>query len=155
MQSINRLIESWEINNRINIYLLNSIADDKLESKLMGKGRSAGEQLAHLHNVRLMWLQASAPDLLKKVKKIEKEESHNKKLIAKSLEESGKVMSEFLKTAFEAGKVKGFKPHPEAFLSYLIAHEAHHRGQVQLVLKSNDVKLDQKITYGMWEWGSR
>lgn len=27
------------------------------------KGRTVAEQLAHLHNVRLTWLQSAAPDL--------------------------------------------------------------------------------------------
>jgi uncharacterized damage-inducible protein DinB len=51
--------------------------------------------------------------------------------------------------------VKGFKPHAVGFLGYLIAHEAHHRGQATLILKALGSPLDNKADYGMWEWGVR
>jgi len=56
---------------------------------------------------------------------------------------------------FTEGKIKGFKPHPAAFLGYLISHESHHRGQIMLSLKQSGHKVDQKVGYGIWEWGSR
>ena len=54
-----------------------------------------------------------------------------------------------------SGRIKGFKPHPTAFLGYLISHESHHRGQVATTLKANGHALDRKIAYGIWEWGVR
>ncbi|MBC8144122.1 MAG: hypothetical protein H7X80_00985 [bacterium] len=53
------------------------------------------------------------------------------------------------------GKVKGFKPHVTAFVGYMIAHEAHHRGQIAMRLKQAGHPLDKKVSYGMWEWGVR
>ena len=53
------------------------------------------------------------------------------------------------------GKVKGFKPHVTAFLGYLLAHDAHHRSQIIIAFKQSGHKIDQKIGYGIWEWGSR
>jgi hypothetical protein len=48
------LIETWEINNRINLYLLNAIDEKYLTDISVSKGRTVGEQFAHIHNVRLM-----------------------------------------------------------------------------------------------------
>ena len=64
-----QIIETWSIHNRINLYLLEAISDEALPNVWASKGRSVGEQFAHIHNVRLMWLQAAAPDLLGGLKK--------------------------------------------------------------------------------------
>ena len=108
-----------------------------------------------MHNVRLMWLKAAAPELLEGLSKIENEAAADKKLLKKSLEDSGKAVSKLFEQTEAAGKVKGFKPHAAAFFSYLISHESQHRGQIALTLKQAGHPLDKKVAYGIWEWGVR
>ena len=152
----NQVVETWEIHNRINLYILDAIATENLADVSPAKGRTVGELFAHLHNVRLMWLQAAAPDLLKNLKKIEKTETRKKDLLRKALVESGRAIGKLLNNSLEAdGRVKGFKPHAAAFTGYLISHESHHRGQIVLLLRQSGHRLDNKILYGMWEWGVR
>jgi uncharacterized damage-inducible protein DinB len=154
--SNNQLLETWEIHNRINLYLLEAVDAQSLGSHSASKGRSVGEQFAHVHNVRLMWLKSAAPELLKGLNKIENEQASDKKLLAQSLTDSGKAIGSLLAQSVEAGgKVKGFKPHATAFLGYLISHESHHRGQIALTLKQAGKPVDKKISYGLWEWGVR
>jgi uncharacterized damage-inducible protein DinB len=152
----NQLVETWQIHDRINLYLLDAIDPASLDSHSASKGRSVAEQFAHIHNVRLMWLKASAPDLLKGLAKIEGDQANHKKLLRKSLIDSGSAIGNLLAKSLETdGKVKGFKPHAAAFLGYLISHESHHRGQIALTLKQAGKPLDKKIGFGMWEWGVR
>jgi uncharacterized damage-inducible protein DinB len=152
----NQLVEAWQIHDRINIYLLDAVDAASLDSHSASKGRSVGEQFAHIHNVRLMWLKASAPDLLQGLTKIENEHAKDKKLLRKSLVDSGVAIATLLTNSLAAGgKVKGFKPHAAAFLGYLISHESHHRGQIALTLKQAGKPLDKKIAFGLWEWGVR
>jgi uncharacterized damage-inducible protein DinB len=152
----NPLVETWEIHNRINLYILDAIAPESLSDVSPAKGRTVGELFAHLHNVRLMWLKAAAPDLLKSLKKIEKTETGKKDLLRKSLAESGNAIGNLLTASLEAdGRVKGFKPHASAFTGYLISHESHHRGQIVLLLKQAGHRLDNKTLFGLWEWGVR
>jgi uncharacterized damage-inducible protein DinB len=148
-------IETWQIHNRINLYLLDAIEESWLADAPSSKGRNVGDVFAHIHNVRLMWLKAAAPKLMDGQVKIEKEETINKDLLIERLNESAEGIAALLEQAFAAGKVKGFKPHPSAFLGYMIAHESHHRGQVTIALKQSGHKLDSKVIYGMWEWGVR
>ncbi|MCU1268680.1 MAG: hypothetical protein JWM21_4998 [Acidobacteria bacterium] len=151
-----QLLETWDIHNRINLYLLDAIDAGSLSSYSASKGRNVGEQFAHLHNVRLMWLKAAAPELLKGLEKIEKDDAQDKKLLRKSLVDSAAALRHLLGQSLEVGgKVKGFKPHASAFLGYLISHESHHRGQIALSLKQAGHPLDKKIQYGLWEWGVR
>lgn len=149
------LIETWHINARINEYLLSGIQESHFADVSQAKGRPVGHAFAHLHNVRLLWVQAAAPDLLPGLNKIDKDDPITKKVLLESLAKSAQAIAEILKRGLETGKVKGFKPSPEAFLGYIIAHEAHHRGQIILTLKENGHLPDKKILFGMWEWGVR
>ena len=151
-----QFLETWQIHDRINIYLLDAVEPGALVSLSASKGRTVGEQFAHIHNVRLMWLKSAAPDLLAGLTKIEKEQAVDKKLLRKSLVDSGEAIKKLLGQSLdEGGKVKGFKPHVTAFLAYLISHESHHRGQIILSLKQAGKVLDKKILFGIWEWGVR
>jgi len=151
-----QLLETWEIHNRINLYLLDAVEPAALVSLSASKGRTVGEQFAHIHNVRLMWLKSAATELLAGLMKIEKEQAVDKKLLRKCLAESGQAIKSLLsKSVLDGGKVKGFKPHVTAFLGYLVSHESHHRGQIILSLKQAGKPLDKKILYGIWEWGVR
>jgi uncharacterized damage-inducible protein DinB len=149
-------LETWDIHNRINLYLLDAVEPASLHSLSASKGRNVGEQFAHLHNVRLMWLKAAAPDLLKGLTKLEKEHAFDKKQLRKALSDSSVAIRSLLEQGLaQGGKVKGFKPHLAAFLGYLISHESHHRGQIALSLKQAGTPLGKKIQYGIWEWGVR
>lgn len=56
-----QLLDAWHIHNRINLFLLKSVAEAHVSDTASSKGRTVGEQFAHIHNLRLMWLKAAAP----------------------------------------------------------------------------------------------
>ncbi|MDL1897679.1 hypothetical protein FBQ82_15565 [Anaerolineae bacterium CFX7] len=154
--SDNALVETWNIHNRIHLYVLDALKPDALAGAALSKGRSVGQQFAHIHNVRLAWLNASAPELMKGLKKIEKEAEKDKARLKKSLDESGEAIAALIEKSGAAnGKVKGFKPHVTAFVGYLISHESYHRGEIGILLTQSGNPLDKKTAYGMWEWGVR
>jgi len=149
------LMETWSIHNRINLYLLDAIADDSLALALP-KCRTVFDQFGHIHNVRLMWLKSAAPELLEGLEKLETKKGGTKAQLRTALEASGTaIASLFHKAVTAGGKIKGFKPHATAFLGYLVSHESHHRGQIGWTLKQSGHPLDQKTAFGLWEWGVR
>lgn len=150
-----QLVETWNIHDRINRYLLDAIAEEALAAAVAPKQRTVFQLFAHMHNVRLLWLQSAAPELLNGLAKLEGE-TGKKAALEKALTASGSAIEALLRKALAAGgKVKGFKPHVTAFVGYLIAHESHHRGQIGWTLKGTGQPLDRKTAYGLWEWGVR
>lgn len=146
------LVQSWEINSRLNLYLLEAISDDQLPIKLE-KGKTVLNNLAHIHNVRRMWVKSAAADLHDAIPKLE--EPTRKELI-EGLALSTEAISEIFRRAeCSDGRVKGFKPHASAFLGYLVAHEAFHRTCIELALRQAGQPLSDKVAYGLWEWGVR
>ncbi|AIE86153.1 DinB family protein [Fimbriimonas ginsengisoli] len=148
------LLDTWRINDRINRYLLDSIPPEALATAL-SKGKSVSGNLTHIHNVRLMWLKAAAPDLHEGQTKFDKEPVDHAALTER-ITSSGMAIEELVRRAGTPdGKIKGFKPHAAAFVGYLIAHESFHRAMVEIALRQAGIPLDDKSAYGAWEWGSR
>src|ERR1700685_3417881 len=55
------LLNAFDTNNRINQYLIENIAPEAWKAKPPdGKGRTIAAIVAHMHNVRVMWLKVSA-----------------------------------------------------------------------------------------------
>ena len=151
-----QLLDTWRIHDRINRYLLDAVPAEALRAVSASKGRTVGEQFAHVHNVRLMWLKSAAPELLQGLEKVEKDRAGDTDALRAALQASAEAIAELLRRGLaEGGRIKGFKPHAAAFLGYLVSHESHHRGQIALTLKQAGHPLDKKVAYGLWEWGSR
>jgi uncharacterized damage-inducible protein DinB len=151
---VDALIETWRIHNRIHVYLLEGLVEGSLAAMPLPKGRSVAAQFAHVHNVRKMWLAQGAPDLDGALEKLEGD-GLSVEVLREALVESGEAIEKMLERSFAAGKLKGFKPHPTAFVGYLISHESHHRGQIVLTLKQNQMLPSKKVLFGLWEWGVR
>ena len=150
-----QLVETWDIHDRINRYLLDAVPEELLASALAPKHRTIFQLFAHIHNVRLMWLKSASPELLGGLAKVEGT-SGKKKTLAIALKDSGEAIGSLIrKSSADGGKVKGFKPHLVAFVGYLISHESHHRGQIGWTLKAIGKPLDKKTAFGLWAWGVR
>lgn len=149
------LLNAFAINRRINEYMLGNLPPEAWRAKTPdGKGRDVAAIVAHMHNVRVMWLKAAA-----KGSTIPEQLERDKVTIAqakRALEESSEALARVLEAALESdGRIKGFKPDVGAFLAYLIAHDAHHRGQIAMLARQAGHPLPQKAMFGMWEWGTR
>ena len=154
MDGVNELVETWLINHRLNLYLLEEVGSDRLAIPL-AKGKSVDAQFAHIHNVRLMWLKVSFPKAHSRVTKLEKGDL-GMETLKSNLSASGHEVASLITSAVESGgRVKGFKPNATAFVGYLVAHEATHRAQVEIALRQAGVPLSDKVGYGLWEWGVR
>lgn len=150
---MNALLETWDISARLNIYLLEAISDEQLGIKLT-KGKSVLGNFTHIHNVRLMWLKASAPELMEGLAKLE--EGVSREELISSLSASAAAIRTLIERAETPdGRIKGFKPHAAGFVGYMVSHETFHRTCIELALRQAGTPLSDKVAYGMWEWGVR
>ena len=155
MSVVEGLMAAFATNDRINQYMVRGVPDAVWGAKQAdGKGRSIAKIFAHMHNVRLMWL-GSIEKGAALPAKLDGDE-FPKETVLVALDESRKAIGERLAAALEGdGRVKGFKPDAASFFAYLVAHDAHHRGQVALQAKQLGHPLPKTVLFGLWEWGVR
>ena len=148
------LLEAFATNNRINQYLIENLPPEAWSAKPPeGKGRTIAAIIAHIHNVRVMWLKAAKaediPDQLDRA-------TITTAQAIRGLDSSREALTQLASRALRTdGRIKGFRPNVAGFLAYLIAHDAHHRGQIAMLARQLGHPLPQKAMFGMREWGSR
>ena len=147
------LLNAFATNNRINQYLIENLPAAAWKAKPADGKRTIQAIVAHMHNVRVMWLKAGKaeeiPDQLDRTTATPEQAS-------RALEHSWHALSEVLSRVLSGdGRIRNFRPDAAGFVGYLIAHDAHHRGQITMLARQLGFPLPQKAMFGMWEWGKR
>ncbi len=148
------LIEAWRTNNRINLLLIERIADEGMTSTLSKRGgRGVAGELAHMHNNRVWQLERRAKYLAEGLDIFPTGTVPSKAKLKKALTASAKAVETFLTDVLDGKpKRRGFKKGIFTTLSYLVSHEAHHRGRILLTLKVSGNTLDKETQGGIWAW---
>jgi uncharacterized damage-inducible protein DinB len=147
------LLAAFDTNDRINQYLLDSLPAEAWRAEPPGKkGRDVAGVVAHMHNVRVMWLKATKGKIPEQLDRLTATPAQAKK----ALDASRSALREVLQASLDGdGRIKGFRPDIAGFFGYLIAHDAHHRGQITMLARQSGHAIPQKAMFGMWEWGVR
>ena len=152
---LEQLSEAWQINQRVTLKLLKALSDEALHATLSTRGgRDVARQLAHVHEVRVGWAEkTSKTNRDAKLPHFAKGESPSKKQLAAALDASAKGIETTIRESWaKGGNVTGFKRGLIPVISYLIAHESHHRGSIMLTLKQTGHKLSDDLKWGLWDW---
>jgi uncharacterized damage-inducible protein DinB len=155
------MVESYAVNERMNQIILEHLDPAAWRGRLSrGRGRTIAGVVAHVHNIRRKWLRLSAPHL-KLPAPLDGARCTQQQAQA-ALVKSAALCSEMLADALcePQRQVKSFhrdgwaKPWPAgaAMLTYMISHDAHHRGQVCMLAHQLGFPLPGKATAAMWSW---
>lgn len=149
-----QLLLAWDIHNQKNLLLISHLTETALNLSLSSRGRTVAEQLAHMHNIRLNWMENVAKPLYQKSLLLSKEVTLTPAVLTESFKASSTVLRQIIETSWEkGGTLPSFKTGLIPFISYLISHESHHRGNILLTLKQGGVKIPDGLKWGLWEWG--
>ena len=153
-------VKIFAANERMNQLLIEHLPAEAWTAKTPGNVRNIAAIFTHVHNVRTKWVRLTAPHL--KVPRQLNRTHCTPEEASAGLAESAARCEEMLAEALGAGngRIESFlrdgwaKPWPVGpeMLCYMVAHEAHHRGQVCMIAHQLGFKLPGKVTSEIWSW---
>lgn len=149
-----QLADAWLVNHRVMLRLLDGLTPEALAATLSTRGgRTVGQQLVHVYEVRRAHLESADRELAKGLPKVARERGDDLPLLRDVFERSGEAIAEAIrKSAATDGKGKGFRRGAAALVTYLVAHDAHHRGHLLLTMKQCGVRRPKDLQMGLWDW---
>lgn len=149
-------VHALATNNRIDTYLVESLSDELWDSRVPGTTKTICSLVAHIHNVRCMWVKMLGRKLgMKTPARLDRARATRAEAV-RALENSQEALSQLLHAGLaNGGKIAGFPPDVMHLLGYFLAHDAHHRGQICLVARELGHPLPQDVVYGLWQWSAR
>ena len=155
------VVPIFAANEHINQLLIEHLDPAAWTARPPGNVRTIAAIFTHMHNVRTKWIRLTSPHLQVPAQLNRSRCSQQQARTA--LAESARQCEQMLADV-EAGGIAKFvrdgwaKPWPAgpgmltAMLSYMLSHEAHHRGQVSMLAHQMGFPLPKEITARMWAW---
>ncbi len=156
------ILNAWKTNNRVTIFLVERLPTELWEAQVPGIPRRAVRTIAaHIHNARCRWIKTLGEEYgFRAPRRVDQFKVKPKELVA-ALERSGAGMLGLLEFGCQHG---GSIPASKAYvwrnlpldvghvLSYFVAHEGHHRGQIVMIARQLGQRLPVEVTGGIWQW---
>jgi uncharacterized damage-inducible protein DinB len=145
------LLDAWRKNNAINHALLALCPDETFEFK-PGKGKTIRSNFVHIVGIRRAWVEESMRAQAAKIPKLDWKTATRAE-IESALDVSRDLCADFLRKIEETGKPARWTA--ISHFGYMVAHEAHHRSQIEIALRLNGAEPEDAALYALWNWSSR
>lgn len=159
------ILDAWATNDRVTTYLVEQLPAAVWEAVVPGVPRRTVRMIAgHIHNARCGWIKTlGKPHGIAAPAPVNRHRVTRPQLV-RALKRSGRGMADLLAFGLEQG---GRIPPTPAYvwrnlpldvghvLTYFVAHEGHHRGQIVLVARQLGQRLPAEVTNGLWQWNRR
>ena len=156
------ILAAWRTNNRITTTLIRHVPDDVWEASVPEIGRRSVRTIAaHLHNARSRWIKTlGAEHGIARPRMVDLRAVSRRDLVS-ALKRSSAGIESLLALGLANG---GRLPPSKAYvwqnlpldvghvLTYFVAHEAHHRGQIVMIARQLGRRLPPRVTNGLWWW---
>ncbi|HEY3103170.1 MAG TPA: DinB family protein [Pyrinomonadaceae bacterium] len=161
----NMLLDAWRTNNRVTTFLVEHLPKELWEAKVPGAPRRTVRMIAgHIHNARCMWIKTLGKEFGIAVPRAVNRQKVAPKELIRALDRSSRGIISLLTLGFDHG---GVIPISSAYtwrnlpldvghvLTYFVAHEGHHRGQIVMLARQLGHRLPVEITGGLWHFSKR
>ncbi len=155
------LLGAWRTNNRVMSDLIELMPDELWDADIPGVPRKRVRTImAHVHNARCGWIRTLGREHGVKVPdRVDPARVTPRQMMA-ALKRSGVAMEELFNLGLESGELPPSKGYVWRNLSldlghvvtYFVAHEAHHRGQIAMVARQTGHRLPSVVQGRLWWW---
>lgn len=159
------LLNAWRTNNRVTIFLFEHLPQELWGAGVPGAPRRTVRMIAgHVHNARCMWIKTLGQEHGVAVPRVVNRHKVGPRELIRALGHSSRGILSLLKLGFANG---GTIPISSSYswrnlpldvghvLTYFVAHEGHHRGQIVMLARQLGHRLPVEITGGIWHWAKR
>lgn len=159
------IVGAWRTNGRVTSFLVEHLPAQLWNAQVPGAPRRTVRMIAgHLHNTRCMWLKTLGREHgILTPASVNRRTVTRRELLA-ALKRSSAGIEALLEFGIAAG---GHVPPSKSYvwrnlpldvphvLTYFVAHEGHHRGQIVMVARQLGHRLPGEISNGLWLWTKR
>jgi uncharacterized damage-inducible protein DinB len=158
------IIGAWNTNHRVTAFLFENLPLELWPAVVPGSPRRTVRMIAgHMHNARCMWIRTLGQAHGIRVPKAVNRHSVTRRELLPAFERSSHGVRQLLDLGIRHG---GSIPASGVawlnlpvdvvhVLTYLVAHEGHHRGQIVMLARQTGHRLPGEVTAGLWQWTRR